>query len=188
MDFRPAVPIRAEGPRKGEPSTKTVRYGFRTQPSLPVRGSSRRIMTLRFRPAHISVINRRACFPAVIGISVRKFFLSLCGLSVRGERALSRIRVAAPGASLTKPALHQNCSAHQSERKNMLHPRRIAGLTRSLHISFPKAVPRGRRRDCRAALLWLSTSARVARATLPGASSPESRQFSRPVAEQGPYV
>jgi hypothetical protein len=35
-----------------------VRYGF-TQPASSVRGSSRRIMTMRFRPADIRVINRR---------------------------------------------------------------------------------------------------------------------------------
>jgi hypothetical protein len=36
-----------------------VRYGFTTQPAFSVRGSSRRIMTMRFRPADIRVINRR---------------------------------------------------------------------------------------------------------------------------------
>ena len=74
MKFRTtAVPITAEGIRKGEPSTRIMRYGFRTQPALLVRGSSRRIMSMRFRPAYISVINRRASFPAVIGTAaVRK--------------------------------------------------------------------------------------------------------------------
>jgi hypothetical protein len=37
----------------------SVRYGFPTQPASSVRGSSRRIMTMRFRPADIRVINRR---------------------------------------------------------------------------------------------------------------------------------
>jgi len=36
-----------------------VRYGFVTQPAFSVRGSSRRIMTMRLRPADIRVINRR---------------------------------------------------------------------------------------------------------------------------------
>jgi hypothetical protein len=44
---------------------------MRSQPALLVRGSSRRIMTVRFRPAYIRVINRRhsnlnrhlLCFP-----------------------------------------------------------------------------------------------------------------------------
>jgi hypothetical protein len=66
-----AVPMTAEGPRKGEPSTKTVRYGLRIQPAKSVRGSSRRIMFLRFRPAYISMINRRASFSAVIGSAVQ---------------------------------------------------------------------------------------------------------------------
>ena len=59
-----------EGPRKGEPSTETMRYGLRTQPAPLVRGSSRRIMSMQFRPAHISVINRRASSEAVIGPAV----------------------------------------------------------------------------------------------------------------------
>ena len=33
--------------------------GFRTQPARLVRGSSRRITIMRFRPANIRVINRR---------------------------------------------------------------------------------------------------------------------------------
>jgi hypothetical protein len=65
-----AAPITAEGPRKGEPSRKTMRYGLRIQPALLVRGSSRRIMFLRFRPAYISMINRRASSSAVIGSAV----------------------------------------------------------------------------------------------------------------------
>jgi hypothetical protein len=36
-----------------------VRYGFSAQPASSVRGSSRRILTMRFRPADIRVINRR---------------------------------------------------------------------------------------------------------------------------------
>jgi len=38
-----------------------VRYGVPTQPASSVRGSSRRIMTMRFRTADIRVINRRIC-------------------------------------------------------------------------------------------------------------------------------
>jgi hypothetical protein len=48
-----------QGPRKGEPSLLSMRYGLRLQPARLVRGSSRRIMFLRFRPANIRVINRR---------------------------------------------------------------------------------------------------------------------------------
>jgi hypothetical protein len=65
-----AAPMTAEGPRKGEPSVRSMRNGFRTQPAPLVRGSSRRIMSLRFRPAYISVINRRASSWAVIGPAV----------------------------------------------------------------------------------------------------------------------
>jgi hypothetical protein len=38
---------------------RSMRCGFRAQPALLLRVSSRRIMTLRFRPAYIRVINRR---------------------------------------------------------------------------------------------------------------------------------
>jgi hypothetical protein len=67
---RTAAPMTAQGPRKGEPSSRSVRNGFRTQPAYSVRGSSRRIMTMRFRPANIRVINRRVCSWAVIGPAV----------------------------------------------------------------------------------------------------------------------
>ncbi len=66
-----AEPRTAEGPRKGESSTRIVRNGLATQPAYSVRGSSRRIMSLRFRPANISVINRRACPEAVLGPAVQ---------------------------------------------------------------------------------------------------------------------
>jgi hypothetical protein len=66
-----AAPIAAEGPRKGEPSSRSMRYGPRPQPALLVRGSSRRIMTMRFRPANIRVINRRVCSCAAIGPAVQ---------------------------------------------------------------------------------------------------------------------
>ena len=61
----------AQGPRKGEPSSASMRYGLRLQPALLVRGSSRRIMTMRFRPANIRVINRRVCSWAVVGPAVQ---------------------------------------------------------------------------------------------------------------------
>jgi hypothetical protein len=69
--YRTAALMTVEGPRKGEPSTRTMRHGLRTQPALSVRGSSRRIMSMRFRPAHISVINRRASTEAVISSAVQ---------------------------------------------------------------------------------------------------------------------
>ena len=66
MLYWTAAPTTAEGPRKGEPSSSFMRYGPRPQPACLVRGSSRRIMTMRFRPANIRVINRRVCSSAVI--------------------------------------------------------------------------------------------------------------------------
>ena len=70
MLFWTAEPMTAQGPRKGEPSSCSMRNGFRTQPARLVRGSSRRIMSMRFRPANIRVINRRVCSSVVIGPAV----------------------------------------------------------------------------------------------------------------------
>jgi len=70
MFFWTAEPMTAQGPRKGESSSRSMRKGFRTQPARSVRGSSRRIMSMRFRPANIRVIHRRVCSSAVIGPAV----------------------------------------------------------------------------------------------------------------------
>jgi hypothetical protein len=59
------------GPTKRRTLLSSMRYGFRTQPAHLVRGSSRRIMTMRFQPANIRVINRRVCSRAVIGPAVQ---------------------------------------------------------------------------------------------------------------------
>jgi len=66
-----ASPMTAQGQREGEPSLPSMRNRLRPQPARLVRGSSRRIMTMRFRPANIRVINRRASSSAVIGSAVR---------------------------------------------------------------------------------------------------------------------
>jgi len=71
MLFWTAEPMTAQGPRKGESSSRSMRKGFRTQPARLVRGSSRPIMSMRFRPANIRVINRRVCSSAVIGPAVQ---------------------------------------------------------------------------------------------------------------------
>ena len=106
-----------QGPRKGESSYDSMRYGFRTQPARLVRGSSRRIMTMRFRPANIRVINRRVCSWAVIGPAVQNQRSKLTSRIVippsRPSKAWSmpercspsRVRFAAPncGAPLTAP-------------------------------------------------------------------------------------
>ncbi len=54
-----AEQMAADGHTKRRMLVRSMRYGFRAQPALLVRGSSRRIMTLQFRPAYIRVINRR---------------------------------------------------------------------------------------------------------------------------------
>lgn len=48
-----------------------MRNGLRPQPARLVRGSSRRIMAMRFRPANIRVINRRASSFAVTDTAVQ---------------------------------------------------------------------------------------------------------------------
>jgi hypothetical protein len=118
MFYWTAEPMTAQGPRKGEPSLRSMRYGLRPQPARLVRGSSRRIMTMRFRPANIRVINRRVCSWAVIGPAVQNKTRSkptsgnvfpLRRPSTRPEVpercSPSRVRFAAPknGAPLTAP-------------------------------------------------------------------------------------
>jgi hypothetical protein len=71
MSFRTAQPMTAQGTRKGESSSTSVRNGLRLQPAYSVRGSSRRIMSMRFRPANIRVINRPVSCWAVIRYAVR---------------------------------------------------------------------------------------------------------------------
>jgi hypothetical protein len=69
---RTAAPMAAQGGTKRRILLRSVRNGFRTQPAYSVRGSSRRIMTMRFRPANIRVINRRVGYRAATGPAVLK--------------------------------------------------------------------------------------------------------------------
>jgi hypothetical protein len=115
MSYWTAAPMTAQGPRKGEPSSRSMRNGFQTQPARLVRGSSRRIMTLRFRPANIRVINRRVYPWAVLDPAVQNRRSKLTSGNVfppkppvesqaMPERCSpSRVRFAAPnpGAPLT---------------------------------------------------------------------------------------
>jgi hypothetical protein len=71
-----------------------------TQPAPLVRGSSRRIMSLRFRPAYISVINRRASSWAVIGPAVH----------CRKLKAHPQERVPAEAAHRRSIAMPERCS------------------------------------------------------------------------------
>jgi hypothetical protein len=69
--FWTAAPMTGQGPRKGESSQCSLRNGLRPQPAHSVRGSSRRIMTMRSQPANIRVINRRASYCPAIGPAVQ---------------------------------------------------------------------------------------------------------------------
>jgi len=137
---------------------KTMRYGLRTQPAPLVRGSSRRIMSMRFRPANISVINRRASSEAVIGPAVQNPLKAhqrdhvpapppVEAVSMPERCSPSRVRFAAPnyGAPLTAARRSgQAIIATGGSGGNMKSPCANTknqnlvpeSLTRSLHISF----------------------------------------------------
>ena len=117
MTSRTAEPTTAQGPRKGESSSTSMRYRLRPQPAQLVRGSSRRIMSMRFRPANIRVINRRARSSAVFGSAVRNpSALSsptgTCSRSAAHRRSSecqngarrARVRYAAPKTGAPLPA------------------------------------------------------------------------------------
>ena len=145
-----------EGPRKGEPSTNPMQYGLRTQPAPLVRGSSRRIMSMRFRPANISVINRRDSSEAVIGPAVQNPCSKLTSgimfplrrpskpFYVPERCSPSRVHSAAPnyGAPLTAAPFRPTGFATGGSGGNMTQipwnqkpkPRPLKRLDRSLHI------------------------------------------------------
>ena len=123
-----AKPMTAQGPRKGEPSLPSMRNGLRPQPARSVRGSSRRIMSMRFRPANIRVINRRVCSLAVIGPAVPTKALQAhqqervptCAAHRRSRQmpercSPSRVRFAAPKAGA--PLLVARRSGQQLMRR-----------------------------------------------------------------------
>ncbi len=111
----------AQGPRKGEPSLRSMRNGLRPQPARLVRGSSRRIMSMRFRPANIRVINRRDSYSAVIGSAVQTRNAQspptgTCSRYAARRRLLecqngarrARVRFAAPKAGAPLPAARRS--------------------------------------------------------------------------------
>jgi hypothetical protein len=57
--LREAARVAVEGHTERRTLDNFYAVGFRTEPALLVRGSSRRITIMRFRPADIRVINRR---------------------------------------------------------------------------------------------------------------------------------
>src|ERR1051326_5092953 len=123
-----------------------------------VRGSSRRIMSLRFRPAYISVINRRASAEAVISPAVQNPLKAhqrdhvpapppVDAVSMPERCSPSRVRSAAPnyGAPLTAARRsgqmaiatggsggNMRSLGAKDENQNPVPE----SLTRSLHISF----------------------------------------------------
>jgi hypothetical protein len=154
-----AAPMAAQGPRKGEPSSSSVRNGSRTQPAYSVRGSSRRIMTMRFRPANIRVINRRVCSWAVICPAVQNQNRSKLTsgnvfppkppveavvdartvLAVKGSVRRAKQRRALDGCAPFRPdgdcdgrlRREHFTASHQTKTQN---PSSHVGLDRSLHI------------------------------------------------------
>jgi hypothetical protein len=75
----------ADGHTKRRILLCSMRYGLRTQSAPLVRGSSRRIMTLRFRPAYIRDGMRRPVYmiEVVVGASTHFKTHSKCN---RGDR------------------------------------------------------------------------------------------------------
>ena len=158
-----------EGPRKGEPSMSIMRHGLRTQPALLVRGSSRRIMSMRFRPANISVINRRDSTSAVIGPAVpNRCSKPTSGIMFPLRRpspvyrvpqrcSQSRVRFATPknGAPLTAARRsgqaviatggsggNMRRSSGKTKNPDLQKPQPLIGLDRSLHINTQIDSPR----------------------------------------------
>ena len=115
MLYWTAEPMTAQETTKRRTLLCSMRNGLRPQPAHLVRGSSRRIMTMRFRPANIRVINRRVCSWAVLGPAVQNQRSKLTSGNVFPLRrpstrvgvpercSPSRVRFAAPnsGAPLT---------------------------------------------------------------------------------------
>ena len=71
MLYWTAEPMTAQETTKRRTLLRSMRNGLRPQPAHLVRGSSRRIMTMRFRPANIRVINRRVGALAVTRAAVQ---------------------------------------------------------------------------------------------------------------------
>jgi hypothetical protein len=177
----------AEGPRKGEPSRRIVRHGLRTQPASSVRGSSRRIMAMRFRPAYISVINRRASAEAVISPAVQNKNAPSppAGSVIPPEppiEAVGNARTVLAGKGSLRRAKPMRalacCTPFRPDHDAMGGSGGITGrsvttaknktpglqgyLTGSLHISSPTAVRRGRSQARSPALWWHLASGRAA--------------------------
>ena len=131
MLFRTAAPMTVKGPREGEPSSRSMRNGLRIQPAHLVRGSSRRIMTMRFRPANIRVINRRVCSLAVIGTAVRTETL----------RAHQQERVPACAAHRRSWWMPERCSP--SRVRSAAHSAPLPAVRRSGSRAMRWAAPAG---------------------------------------------
>ena len=161
------TPVRSDDP-KGEPSTRIMRKGLRTQAAQLARGSSRRIMAMRFQPACVSVINRRASAEAVIGPAVQNKNApsppagSVFPPTHRGCRGMpercspARVRYAAPTPGAPLPAARRSgqttmrwaapagTQGDPSPRRKNKTPGLQGYLTGSLPISSLRAFPRGR--------------------------------------------
>ena len=100
----------------------------------------------RFRSAHISVINRRACLSAVFGTPVRESFsFSLCPTLVSVRRGVCQgFTLSRFAPSWTNSSPHPNAPLHlgRKGKTNALRPGISRALTRSLHISFQMASQR----------------------------------------------
>ena len=78
----------ADGHTKRRILLRSMRYDLRAQSAPLVRGSSRRIMTVRFRPAYIRVINRRFSSTAVTCAAFKTKRATLFASRKRGPQNL----------------------------------------------------------------------------------------------------
>jgi len=138
--------VAADGHTKRRILVRSMRYGLWAQPALLVRGSSRRIMTLRFRPAYIRVINRRylstaatcSAFPKKTGWiflcrgrsspeeqpiktrQPRSFIRSLTSRSISEHRSSATWR----GPWASRPGVAGNRGASRGRKKGAIVPPR----------------------------------------------------------------
>jgi hypothetical protein len=152
MLFWTAEPMTAQGPRKGESSSSSMRYGLRPQPARLVRGSSRRIMSMRFRPANIRVINRRVCSSAVIGPAVQSWCSkSASQLRAKGNETYGFFPLWNPHSSLEDVANSEHCRKAQNEGKRPTTTTNDFAEVAKHNSALPsrRAVPAGTlRRSC----------------------------------------
>ena len=134
--FRTAVSMTAAGPRKGEPSTRIMRYGFRTQPAP----SPRQLPT-----DHVHAVSTRAyqcdqssrlppgcyrhCCPEVFPFALPAEYRWRRGTVKDSRRRAARVL----DSPSSPPKLLRSSKRKEKQAQTRTKSR---GLTRSLHINL----------------------------------------------------